>query len=325
MQSLASDIVDATRLLIIVNPTALRGAAGEGFAALCAQLPADLAVVRETVGDGRDTARIGEWLTELRPRAVVAAGGDGTVRAVACALMAGDASTRPALGLLPLGTANNVARSLGFARLDAATASAAAAVLRADTTRALDVGCANGAWFVGSCAAGLDAAILAARNRWRARWHLGRLLGGYPLYLVACAVSLARHRAVAAELQVERGAITSRPIHNLLVLNTALYAGEFRFDLGDHSADGRLDVHTFAGAATYVRGFVTAWRRHLGAAVAPAPLQRVASLSARFASPIRLQLDGEEAGVTTELSIEVVPQALQVLCVPPRPSAVSSE
>ena len=312
-------------LLLIVNPTALRGDAGAGFAALRARLPAQAAVVRETVGDGRDPARIGEWLAELRPRAAVAAGGDGTVRAIACALMDVPAAERPALGLLPLGTANNVARSLGFARLDPASAAAAAAALCGDATRPLDLGRANGAWFVGSCAAGMDAAILAARNRWRAHWHLGRQLGGYPLYLLACAVGLARHRAVAAELCLDGGTAITQPVHNLLVLNTALYAGEFRFDLGDHSADGRLDVHTFAHAGAYVRGFVTAWRRHLGAAVTPPPLHRIASLSAHFAAPIALQLDGEEAGVIDALTIEVVPSALRILCAPPCPSVVNSE
>lgn len=300
-------------LLIIVNPTALRGGAAGGFAALRARLPA--AAVRETVGDGGDPQRIREWLAALRPDTAAAAGGDGTVRAVACALVDLDPAARPALGLLPLGTANNVARSLGFARLDPATAAAAAAALRGDATRPLDLGRANGAWFVGSCAAGIDAAILAARNRWRARWQLGRTLGGYPLYLLACAVGLARHRAAAAALSLD-GAATTTPVHNLLVLNTALYAGEFRFDTADHSADGRLDVHTFGDAGAYVRGFVTAWRRHLGAAVPPPPVRRVTTLSARFATPVPLQLDGEEAGVAERLAIDVAPGALRVRCAP---------
>jgi len=41
---------------------------------------------------------------------VIAAGGDGTVRKTACRLM----DTRIPLAILPLGTANNLARSLGF-------------------------------------------------------------------------------------------------------------------------------------------------------------------------------------------------------------------
>ena len=307
--------MDASPLLIVVNPAALRGEAATGFAALRTALPAGTAI-RETAGDGRDAARLAEWIATVQPRTVAAAGGDGTVSAVARALMDTPSATRPALGLVPLGTANNVARSLGFTRLtDAAVARPLAAALLAHSTRPLDLGRANGQWFVGSCAAGMDAAILAARNRWRARWRLGRTLGGYPLYLAACAVGLARHRAVAADVRVDGGPAEAQRVHNLLVLNTALYAGEFRFDGVDHSDDGRLDVHVFADAGAYVRGFVTAWRRHLGTAVAPAPLRRVTALSATFAAPIALQLDGEEAGVVRDLVVEVAPAALQVLSV----------
>ncbi|MBX3024717.1 hypothetical protein KF840_07390 [bacterium] len=288
--------MDPRPLLIIVNPVARRAA-----------LPAG-AMVRETVGDGADGERIRDWITALRPRAAVAAGGDGTVRAVAGALMDVPAAARPPLGVLPLGTANNVARGLGLGNVAIATAA-----LRGAAPRPLDLGRANGTWFVGSCAAGMDAAILAARNRWRARWPIGRALGGYPLYLLACAAGLLRHRPVRATIACDDGAPIVQAVHDLLILNIALYAGEFRFDTADHSADGRLDLHAFADAGAYVRGFVTAWRRHLGAAVPPPPLRRVARLEVRFAAPTRLQIDGEEGGLTDALAVAVVPAALRVL------------
>ena len=298
-----------TRPLLIANPTARRRDPSGALDRLRAGLDAE---ARETAGDGRDVERIAAWLDEQRPRLVIAAGGDGTVRAVACALMRQDPAIRPALGLAPLGTANNVARSLGHGRLGA-DPTALLATLRAGRGRPLDLGRANGEWFVGSCAAGMDASILAARNRWRRRWRLGPTLGGYPLYLLACAAGLVAHRPVEAELACDGAPPQGGRLHNLLVLNTGLYAGEFRFAVADHSADGRLDLLAFAGAADYVRGFVTAWRRQLGAAVPPAPLRHIERLSATFAIPTRLQLDGEEAGPVTDLRIEVVPAALQVI------------
>jgi diacylglycerol kinase family enzyme len=298
-----------TRPLLIANPTARRRDPSGALDRLRTGLDAE---ARETAGDGRDVERIAAWLEEQRPRLVIAAGGDGTVRAVACALIRQDPAARAMLGLAPLGTANNVARSLGQGRLGA-DPTALLATLRAGRGRPLDLGRANGEWFVGSCAAGMDASILAARNRWRRRWQLGPTLGGYPLYLLACAAGLAAHRPVDAQLACDGAPPRHTPLHNLLVLNTGLYAGEFRFDAADHSADGRLDLLAFAAAGEYVRGFVTAWRRQLGAAVPPAPLRRIERLSATFAAPTRLQLDGEEAGMVARLDIDIVPAAIQVV------------
>lgn len=58
-------------------------------------------VIQNAVNDGFET--------------VIAAGGDGTVNAVVNALMSVDAATRPAMAILPLGTANDFASTLGIA------------------------------------------------------------------------------------------------------------------------------------------------------------------------------------------------------------------
>ena len=64
-------------------------------------------LIQDAIDDGFDT--------------VVAAGGDGTVNAVVNALMAVDSARRPALSILPLGTANDFASTLGIpADIDAA-------------------------------------------------------------------------------------------------------------------------------------------------------------------------------------------------------------
>ncbi|MGH3783629.1 MAG: diacylglycerol/lipid kinase family protein [Pseudonocardiaceae bacterium] len=53
--------------------------------------------------------RLAEWLSRKHPPLVIAAGGDGTVRTAADYL----AHTAGVLGVLPLGTSNDFARSLG--------------------------------------------------------------------------------------------------------------------------------------------------------------------------------------------------------------------
>jgi diacylglycerol kinase family enzyme len=87
---------------------------------------------------------------------VIAAGGDGTVRKVAWLLM----DTGVALTILPLGTANNLARSLGFS----APADEILAHLRRGTTRPFDVGVTRGScgkrFFVEAAGGGLLADYL---------------------------------------------------------------------------------------------------------------------------------------------------------------------
>jgi diacylglycerol kinase family enzyme len=310
----------APAIVVVVNPRALHGPCGVHFdAALGALRAATEVTLLETQGAGGDVARIGAVCAARRPELVVAAGGDGTLRDVAEVLRAVAPGAAPALGILPLGTANNVARSLGLASFrqhGAPAVGAAVAALLAGAEQRLDLGEVDGRCFVGSFAVGMDADILVARNRWRRRFDLGRRIGGYPLYLTSCAVNLARCRAVAATVELD-GQPARAPLYNLLVANTALYAGEFRFDGADHSADGRLDVHLFGSAGAYVSGFAAAWRRHLaerrGAAVEPPPgLQRIAHATIELAAPCASQLDGEEHSRAARFEVRVLPSALRV-------------
>jgi diacylglycerol kinase (ATP) len=83
---------------------------------------------------------------------VAEAGGDDTVRSLAFELL----GTSTALGILPAGTAMNVARSLGIPReLDAA-----AALLGSGEIRAIDVGWARERAFLEMASMGLNAEVL---------------------------------------------------------------------------------------------------------------------------------------------------------------------
>ena len=87
----------------------------------------------------------------------IAGGGDGSVNEVAAGLMAVEESTRPAMGILPLGTAND------FATACHVPTDPAAALLLAVTGRAfpVDLGRANDGWFANVASGGFGAAITA--------------------------------------------------------------------------------------------------------------------------------------------------------------------
>ncbi len=82
---------------------------------------------------------------------IAVAGGDGTVEAVAKALI----GTGVPLGVIAVGTYNNFARSLGISTEPLK----AAGVIRKGRVKAIDVGFANGHPFLECVGAGLDAAL----------------------------------------------------------------------------------------------------------------------------------------------------------------------
>lgn len=103
-----------------------------------------------------DMARQAKAAAERGVPLVIAAGGDGTVQHVAFALM----GSETALGIMPLGSFNNVARSLGIPR----DLAAAGAILREGATARIDVGLVGNQHFLEAAGIGLDAAVMPHSN-----------------------------------------------------------------------------------------------------------------------------------------------------------------
>lgn len=146
------------RLAVIYNPAAgLRQR--RTYTGIIEQLQLDGCEILELptrhAGHGEEIAR--QLTPEVCDR-VVAAGGDGTVNEVANGLLAntGGGRTLP-LALLPLGTANVLARELGMLRGRHATAEC----IRGGQARPVAVGRANGRHFLLMAGVGFDAHVVA--------------------------------------------------------------------------------------------------------------------------------------------------------------------
>lgn len=271
------------------------------------------------VAAGGDGAHVAELLRRHGPDVVVAAGGDGTVNEVLNGIRAAGLAPAPALGILPLGTGNNAARSLGLVSLRrgrTAIELAVGAIVEGEW-RATAAGEANGRLFLGSFAVGMDADILVLRNRLRRRLPLPGQWGGYALYLAACAASLGRAHGGVAHLLLD-GAEERRRLFGLVALSQPIYAGEFRF-AGEPPGD-RLGVHVVAGALEYLREYPTAWRRHVGhqrgEAVQPSPcLRHARALEIEMERPVAAQIDGEELTPAAHFAVRLIPDAVRV-CMP---------
>ena len=100
--------------------------------------------------------------------AIIAGGGDGTVNAVASALV----GSNVALGVLPLGTRNHFARSLG---LPLTLPEACAAIAQA-SVRTIDAGEVNGHVFVNNASVGLYPHVVGEREQLQRRRFNNRWL-----------------------------------------------------------------------------------------------------------------------------------------------------
>lgn len=313
--------------LVVVHPRAGRRSRREYGEALGRALGNGGAETEllETAAGPDNAARLAERLARGDVRTLAAAGGDGTVRDAVEALLTVEDSRRPALVVVPLGTANNVAQALAQFPRRAGGAppspeEVTALLLRGRPAR-IDAAFANGRAFAGAFAAGMDADILAWRDRRTS--GLPAALAGYPLYLAACAVNATREHGSVVDVEVEDGEGRTRLARghgfNVLATNTAVYAGEFRFaPAGPRHDDGLLDLLWSHRRGDYLRCYASAWPRHLraraGASPAPEPrLQQARRVQLRFNEPVDWQLDGESMGAASRFDLRVEAGALPVL------------
>lgn len=158
--------------------------------------------------------------------AVVAGGGDGTIRSVASALVGGSIP----LGVLPVGTLNHFARDLGIP-VDLAEA---VRLIPRGTARDLDVGEVNGEIFINNSMLGLYPPMVRVRDR--ERRHLSR--GKWAATLSAALKVLPRLPLLHVQVKGEDFAIDRETRfvfigNNEYEMNAFTYGARRRFDSGD--------------------------------------------------------------------------------------------
>ena len=151
-----------------------------------------------TVGRGEDIAEVAERAVKDGYVTLVAAGGDGTIGAVAEIARAHDRT----LGIVPMGTFNFFARGLSIPddpddALDQIVAGQA---------RRIDLAEINGRVFLNNASLGLYPAILAEREGIYRRWGRSRLAAHYSVI----ATFLHFHRPVALNVVVDGRTIAAR-------------------------------------------------------------------------------------------------------------------
>ncbi|MCW3842554.1 YegS/Rv2252/BmrU family lipid kinase [Micromonospora yasonensis] len=235
---------------------------------------------------------------DLGPDLLVVGGGDGTIGAAARLLAHRDI----ALGLLPLGTTNNFARTVGVPLdLDAAVG-----VLTAGKVIDVDLGLIGDTRFTNHVGIGLSADIMLSAPP-RLKRVVGRL--AYPVTALGL---LARHRPLRVTVRAQAREHAFRT-HQVYVANGGFHAG--RPITADANADDRLLVAYPVGGPTRrgllratARNAATGHRRTLG----DEPFLAVRQLWLETDRPARIEVDGEPYG-ETPVRIGLDPNALRLM------------
>ena len=222
------------RVLILYNPTSGRGAGREAMTALTRALDARHIPheVVATEGPGHGARAAGARSVE-DCRAVVVIGGDGTLLDV----MNGPVAPGLPVGLLPLGTANVLACSLGLSRDPERLAEA----IRGGRVRRLDLLECNGHRFVSVAGVGFDAYVVAALDRERQGTLASKASYSGPIVR-----ALGRYRFPALRVRVD-GRTVGRPAGFVIVGNVWNYGGLLRLAPRARPDDGLMDVCIFHG------------------------------------------------------------------------------
>jgi diacylglycerol kinase (ATP) len=241
---------------------------------------------------------------DLRPDLLIAGGGDGTLSLASRHLAYRDI----ALGVLPMGTTNNFARTLGIP-LDVA---GAVGLLTSGKVADVDLGEAGGTFFANLVSVGLSGHVAADVPH-----GLKQLLGraAYPL---TAAARLPAHRPFRATVTAgdERRTLTT---HQLNIANGSFHVG--RPITADASADDRLLVAYTLGAGGRL-SLVAAIVRHALAGArrshAEPAFLTAGELWLHTDPPLPLDIDGEVHG-RTPVRIVLAGNALRVMVAPDFP------
>jgi len=301
------------RTLVIVNPASRNGAAGRRFR------KAESAV-REALGDvevertrrPRDAERIAREAVRAGVERLLVAGGDGTLSEVATGLLAADLAGYATIGLLPLGTGGDFARTLGVRDLDAALD-----VTRAGAVRAIDAvrvgfvdpsGKPATAYGVNVTSLGISGLTVELVNR------TTKVLGGRVSFLLGAVRGILGYTFEPVRVRVDGRVVHDGPLSLLAAANGRYFGGGMRVAPRARPDDGALDVVVVGGQSRLQllrklpRIYGGGHARDASVVIARGGVVEAEAAPER----VRLEIDGEALGFLPA-RIELLPGALRLL------------
>lgn len=291
----------ARRALLVVNPRSNRGGAAldpirqrlrrRGFELVRADTASRQDAHEQILRHARDV--------DL----VIVGGGDGALNAAASALN----ETGLPLGVLPLGTANDLARTLGIPT----DLKQAADIIADGHLRRIDLGMANGEAFFNVASLGLSTELARALTP-GAKQRLGRFS-----YMAAAILTLARARPFRALIRSEDEAVRVKT-YQIAVGSGRYYGGGVPVVSDAKIDDGHLDLYSLEVGDAWKLALMAPWFRRGGhVAWREVRTDRGKAFEVRTAKPRPVNLDGELV-TYTPVTFRVLRDAIQVYAPKPR-------
>jgi len=242
---------------------------------------------------------------------VVAAGGDGTITALANAILGSDKK----LGILPLGTVNALAKDLNIPLdLDLALD-----VLGTQTCRTIDVGRVDGRVFLHKVVVGVVPELAAGREHIRGRTDLRAKLGFF-LFILR---RLARTKRFAVAMDLGDGETRIERVQALAVASNAYEQGVGRIFSRQRLDEGSLYVYFLSHLN--IRDFfrlcsgmvMGTWQNDSELTILKT---RQVTMTTRKRA-MNVMFDGEVEKLATPMTFEILPNALCVIA----PAAVTPD
>jgi YegS/Rv2252/BmrU family lipid kinase len=213
-------------LALFLNPAAAGGRAARAVPAVQTELDRLGVAYRVLNTQSIDHAREEARAAAEKGETVVAIGGDGLVGTLAGALM----GTQSALGIVPGGRGNDLARVLGIPL----EPREAALLLVDGPDRLIDVGTVNDRPFVGIATVGFDSVANRLANE-------ARLVKGNLVYVYAGLRTLAGWKHATFRVTVD-GVEHTMTGYNVAIANSKAYGGGIKLVPHAELDDGRLDL-----------------------------------------------------------------------------------
>jgi diacylglycerol kinase (ATP) len=297
----------AQKALLVIKPVAVAELGGDPATHIARRLE-QAGMMCEVVETRRDRSAYEVVTSALAssdpPGLVVAAGGDGTHGPAGAAL----AGSGVPLGLVALGTFNNLARSVAVPR----DVDAALDVICVGHTRTIDAGRVNGRLFFEVAGAGWDATLFPVGESLK-RGNVAAALGAVQRVLRF------RTDEVTLRLDGEREVVSRTP--TVVVANGPYFGSAFAVAPTSQLDDGLLSVMLFEGfGRTALLTYFASMAEGTARPDARAVTHRAAKVEVLSPAGLPAHADGDSVGALST-PFEAIPGALTVFAPPLAPPA----